>query len=130
MQPSFFTLDPHKSAPWGPRCSLHGGRGEGGGGKGGAQEYTALYVVAVVCAQTDVSMHGTLYVLVVKGKEKIAHRVLGIAPNTRPFRRPASLPYALEGRGLVDNGGGGWGASKCGSPTGCKYFPDDLEIYL
>ena len=38
----------------------------------------------------------------------------------------SSLPYAMEGRGLIDNGGGGWKAD----PQAQKYFPDDLDLYL
>jgi cellobiose phosphorylase len=31
-----------------------------------------------------------------------------------------------QGRGLIDNGGGGWKAD----PRAQKYFPDDLDLYL
>lgn len=38
----------------------------------------------------------------------------------------SNLPYAMEGRGLIDNGGGGWKSD----PQAQKYFPDDLDLYL
>eukprot|EP01052_Picozoa_sp_SAG31_P020975 SAG31_NODE_1600_length_7791_cov_15.201508_3_plen_643_part_00 len=46
--------------------------------------------------------------------------------NSLDASKISSLPYAMEGRGLVDNGGGGWKAD----PQAQKYFPDDLDCYL
>ena len=61
-------------------------------------------------------------------KSVLRYTLKEMMPNfhTMDPNKISSLPYAMVGRGLIDNGGGGWKAD----PQAQRYFPDDLDCYL